>query len=142
MSSCQLIKFQQNCLIAYTVKYQCVTDATTHTEMDTRRDPSLKAFFTDTCAQANTPTDPRHTLTWTSTYLSYSSQIKSGLIHLLIFFGQTNSLPSSCLVNTLRNEVSWEWVIKLLFVLEWIMLLGIWHTTTLKPAIKHLCNPM
>lgn len=51
------------------------------------------------------------------------------------------SLPSSCLVNALSDEVCWESVLKLPFVFKGVVGLGVRHAATLKPAVEHLRDP-
>ena len=46
--------------------------------------------------------------------------------------------PSSGLINSLCDEISWESVFKLLPVLKRIVRLRVWHATALKPTIKYL----
>lgn len=43
-------------------------------------------------------------------------------------------LPSSCLVNSFSNEISWEWCFKCFFIFKWIMDLCIGHTGKIKAA--------
>lgn len=50
-------------------------------------------------------------------------------------------LPSSGLVNALSDEVCWERVLELPFVLKGVVGLGVRHAAALKPAVEHLCDP-
>ena len=46
--------------------------------------------------------------------------------------------PSSCLVNSLRNKVCRELLLKQVFVLKWIMMLCKRHCSGIKPAVNYL----
>lgn len=48
--------------------------------------------------------------------------------------------PAPRLVNSFGNEVTGKAIFKFLLVLKWIMILSIWHTATLEPAVKHFRN--
>jgi hypothetical protein len=49
--------------------------------------------------------------------------------------------PSSCLIDSLCNEISWEYLAELLFLHgEGVVLLSVGHRTRLKPAIKYLID--
>lgn len=49
-----------------------------------------------------------------------------------------SNIPSSGLIDAFGNEVCRKGIFKLTLALERIMNLGIGHTSTLEPAVKHL----
>lgn len=61
--------------------------------------------------------------------------------HASLLYPFIHSLPSSCLVNPLSDEVCWESVLELPFVFKGVVGLGVRHAATLKPAVEHLRDP-
>lgn len=61
--------------------------------------------------------------------------------HPSLLYPFVHSLPSSCLVNALSDEVCWESVLELPFVFKGVVDLCVRHAATLKPAVEHLRDP-
>ena len=78
---------------------------------------------------------------WSQNNTVYNKILEWFLLHNSCWDNHQGIEPTSCLIETFGDEISWESLVESFFIhTEWIMNLWEWHTSWFKPAIEHLWN--